>query len=255
VKKATIAPWAKEETRLHTMDDQSSQFLDAYNGIEKHLRKIVRSEKHLTFGEIVEKASRTSRPVTRYRDGLKEFGDLRNFLVHQYRRTDPLALPSPATVDRIRRIRDELVSPPKLIDVCSHKVETCSPADLIGAAARRMHEGSFSQLPVYPGGEFAGLLTAETVSRWLANRLARGEGIIEEETVEEVLRHGEDIHECRLMGRDATVFDAMAAFDDLVHAGKVLDAIILTHGGKSTESPLGIVTVADVPRLNRLITP
>jgi predicted transcriptional regulator len=134
-------------------------------------------------------------------------------------------------------------------------VETCSPADLIGAAARKMHAGSYSQLPVYRDGELVGLLTAENISRWLAGRLAEGEGILEEETVQEVVRHAEDLHEHRLMGRDATVFDGLAAFEDLVHAGKVLDAIILTNSGKPTEAPIGIVTVADVPRLNRLVTP
>ena len=32
-------------------------------------------------------------------------------------------------------------------------------------------EGSFSQLPVCDGSEFAGLLTAETIARWLATQL------------------------------------------------------------------------------------
>jgi hypothetical protein len=53
------------------MDDQSSRFLDAFNGIEKHLRKVVKAEKHLTFGELVEKASRVSRPVARYVERLR----------------------------------------------------------------------------------------------------------------------------------------------------------------------------------------
>ena len=236
------------------MDDQSSQFLDAFTAIEKHLRRILKLEKHVTFGELVENASRASRPVALYRNTLREFGDLRNFIVHEYRQGDPLAVPSQSTVERLRKIRDELLSPAKLVSVCRREVETCSPAELIGAAARKMHEGSFSQLPVYRENRFVGLLTAETVARWLASRLANGEGILEEETVEEILQHGEDIHQHRLMDRDATVFDALAAFEDLIHAGKVLDAIILTNSGKPTETPIGIVTISDVPRLNRLVT-
>jgi hypothetical protein len=55
-------------------------------------------------------------------------------------------------------------------------------------------------------------------------------------------------------GPGCDVFDAPAIFADLVHAGKVLDGIILTNGGKPTGAPLGIVTVAAVPRLNRLVT-
>jgi hypothetical protein len=56
------------------------------------------------------------------------------------------------------------------------------------------------------------------------------------------------------MGREATVLDALAAFEDLVRAGQILEAIILTNSGKPTELPIGIVTVADVRRLNSLVT-
>jgi hypothetical protein len=192
--------WARDATRLQTMDAQSSQFLDAFASIEKHLRKIVKAEKHMPFGELVERSSKASRPVNGYRDALEQFGDLRNFIVHEYRQGDPLAVPSQSTVDRLTRIRDELLSPAKLIGVCRRKGETCTPADLIGSATRKMHEGAFSQLPVYREDRLVGLLTAETVARWLTSKLAHGEGILEEETVEEILPHGEDIHQHRLMG-------------------------------------------------------
>ena len=85
-----------------------------------------------------------------------------------------------------------------------------------------------------------GLLTAETGARWLESKFAHGEGILEEETVEEVLLHREDVHEHRLMGQDATVFDVLAAFEEpVLHAGKVLDAILLTNSGRVTETPIG----------------
>ena len=45
------------------MDDESSRFLDAFAAIEKHLRKLVKAEKHASFGELVEKAARASKPV------------------------------------------------------------------------------------------------------------------------------------------------------------------------------------------------
>jgi hypothetical protein len=41
----------------------------------------------------------------------------------------------------------------------------------------------------------------------------------------------------------------LSAFDDHLHSGRSLDAIILTHNGRETEAPLGIVTVSDMPRL------
>jgi hypothetical protein len=56
------------------------------------------------------------------------------------------------------------------------------------------------------------------------------------------------------MGRDATVFDALTTFEKLVHAGKFLDAITLVNSGNPTEALIGVVTVAVVLRLNRLVT-
>lgn len=70
-----------------------------------------------------------------------------------------------------------------------------------------------------------------------------------EEAVEIVMRHEEGTHAYAVTDRDATVEDAVAAFDDHLHSGKSLDAIILTHSGRGTERPLGIVTVSDLTRL------
>ena len=63
------------------------------------------------------------------------------------------------------------------------------------------------------------------------------------------MRHEEGTHSYVVMGRTATVDDALSEFDDHMHAGKVLDAIILTHNGNEQERPLGIVTATDQPKL------
>jgi hypothetical protein len=52
------------------------------------------------------------------------------------------------------------------------------------------------------------------------------------------------------VGRLATVDDALSEFDDHMHAGKMLDAIILTHNGSERERPPGIVTASDHPKLH-----
>jgi CBS domain len=147
------------------MDELSSRFLDAFTAIEKHLRTLLDADRHMTFNEMVEKAARVDKGVRRLRGQLKDFGELRNFVVHEYRRDQPTASPSAHAVERLQAIRDELISPPRLIDLFRHQVETCAPTDPVGSAARKMHDGSFSQLPVYEEDRLVGLLTAETVAR------------------------------------------------------------------------------------------
>jgi predicted transcriptional regulator len=234
------------------MDALTSQFLDAFASIEEHLRKTLDANTYITFNELVQKAASRDRSVRRLGDQLKDLAELRNFLVHKFK-SEPLAFPSELTVRRIQVIRDELLSPVKLVDLFHTPVQTCSPSDAIGLATKKMRDGSFSQLPVYSASNLAGLLTAETVARWLAAQLADGVGILEERTVEEVMKHEEGTHSYLVMGRSRTADDALSEFDDHMHAGKVLDAIILTHNGNDRERPLGIVTTADQTKLRSAI--
>jgi predicted transcriptional regulator len=117
-----------------------------------------------------------------------------------------------------------------------------------------MYDHSFSQLPVLDSEKLVGLLTGETIARWLAVRLAGGVGILEEEPVGKVLEHQEAAGYV-LVGRAATVFDGLKAFDQSLRSGTALQAVIVTANGQATESPLGIVTPSDIPGLVRAAEP
>ena len=113
-----------------------------------------------------------------------------------------------------------------------------------------MHDNSFSQLPVHDGEKLVGLLTGETIARWLAARLDGGVGILEEEPVRKVLEHQEAAGYV-LVAQAATVFDGLKAFDQSLRSGTALQAVIVTANGQATETPLGIVTPSDIPGLVR----
>ncbi|MGH2690053.1 MAG: hypothetical protein ACRDKW_14790 [Actinomycetota bacterium] len=95
-----------------------------------------------------------------------------------------------------------------------------------------------------------GLLTAETIARWLAAKLADGVGLVEEATVLEVLGHTEDpANHCVFLPRTATAFDALHAFEGHAAKGWSLDALVVTNGGHRNELPLALVTTSDIPTL------
>ena len=120
---------------------------------------------------------------------------------------------------------------------------------LVGSAARIMHDKSFSQLPVVEGSKIVGLLTTETIARWLATQFQKNEGILEDEPIAAVLKHQEKDSTYKVLAREANAFDALALFDEALHAGNDLDAILLTHNGSKNELLLGILTPYDIPRL------
>lgn len=228
----------------------SDRFLDAYNAIDKLLRARLGADRTTGFYSIVERVAVVDRAVQRYSTDLKEFADLRNAIVHE--RTDGrvIAEPHPETALRLEAILEQLRRPPKLGDLFRVRVVVSSASAPIGQAAKAMLDGNFSQMPVYDGDRFVSLLTSETIARWLGDQLASGIGLLEEAGVREVLHYTEDPEHYKFRARTATVFDALADFDEFARRGKFLDAILVTNSGEENEKLLGIVTVFDIPKLH-----
>ena len=235
------------------MDDLSSRYLDAFNAIEKWLRTQVNSPDRMDFPELVNTVSDSNYSVRRHNPLLKDLNRFRNYVVHQYRRLKPLAVPTAEAVEQIIAIRNELLSPPSLVSLAAKPVEQCCPTDPLDCSVKKMHDGVFSQLPVYDGQKCLGLLTAETIARWLANHLGDGAGLVEEKPIADVMKHQEDHDNHTFLARTATVADGLAAFDDFLCRGKRLEAILITQSGRSSEALIGIVTVHDIPKLNQAI--
>lgn len=121
--------------------------------------------------------------IKTYEDDLKEFADLRNAIVHERCGGEPIAEPHYKTVIQLEKIRDYITAPPTVEPIFFNDVITCKPDDRIGETAKTMLKNSFSQIPIYDAEEFKGLLTTETISRWLADRLEADDGILLEENV------------------------------------------------------------------------
>ena len=235
------------------MDKLTSRFVEAYKEIEKWMRKKLNVPPKMPFYELVDLMAEKHETVQRHSELLKMLGRLRNLVIHEYSRNKPVTLPTIHSVEQITTLRDQLLSPPSLLSVSKHPVVCCRPADPVGQAAQKMHDGSYSQLPVYEEDKFLGLLTAETVARWLASSLASGDGIFLEMSVADVQQHREDPENFVFLSRTSTVLEGLAAFDDFLRRGKRLDAILLTHNGCKTEKLLGIVTIHNIPELRQAI--
>ena len=231
----------------------TSRFVSAFNRIEKRLEAIVGPKDYLPFAQLVDKAAGKNSAIRQFRKRLKPLGNLRNVLVHDHEHHKEVAVPTERTVRGLEALAETITSPPPLLTVAA-KLVTCRPSDPVGAAARVMHDNSFSQLPVLDGEKLVGLLTGETIARWLAARLDGGVGILEEEPVGKVLEHQEAAGYV-LVAQAATVFDGLKEFDQALRSGTALQAVIVTANGKATESPLGIVTPSDIPGLVRAAEP
>lgn len=235
------------------MDDASSRFVDTYNIIHNWMRKELDAPRE-DFWRLLDDMALKHPDFRRHVEHLRAFAEVRNLIVHKYSRERPLVVPSILSLQKFVAIKEQLLSPPRLLDFASTPVEQCKPTDPLGSCVKKMHDGVFSQLPVFEGNNYCGLLTAETIARWLATEFVGDwQGIVIETCVTEVLKHQENDDNYKFMSAKATVTEALSAFEEFQRNGKRLEAILITNSGSPTEPLLGIVTILDIPKLNQAV--
>jgi len=126
---------------------------------------------------------------------------------------------------------------------------TIEPALSVSGALKLMHDHDYSQLPVYEGSSYVGLLTNNAIGRWVADQMHMHHGLAEDAPVSDVLPFAEESDRVVHVPRDITAADAVAKFADSAEKGAPVTALIVTEAGKPTETPLLIIVSADVPRL------
>ncbi len=230
------------------MSQRAVEFLDVYADLEKHFRKSLGAENIKSFSVMVKELSKRDRLISRFRDELLQWHDLRNAIVHERRGGGQvIAEPVPEALEEFQRLARLISSPPKILGRFQREVARVAPSDSVRHATETMRDKGFAQLPVYDDNGLHGLLTATAISRWLAS--AWEPGVFEDTAVAEVLAVADDHSAWRLLDRDATFTDALSLFDQAHDTGVRLVAIVITHDGKPGQKPIGILTSADLPAL------
>jgi predicted transcriptional regulator len=140
----------------------------------------------------------------------------------------------------------------RLLDVLvGSEVMSADADEPIGPVAERMYERAYSQVPVYRGKNLVGLLTADAIARWVGSVQGRPRHSSDRTTVGEVLALAEATDSLALADLEVTVQGVLERFDHAMHEGAPLTAVLVARNGAATEKPVGIVTVADLPRLRR----
>lgn len=231
----------------------STLFLDVFNRIERYLRRITGESKSTRFSVLTERAAKSSTEVRYFRVDLKEFADLRNAIVHESTNGHVIAEPNDDTVRRIEYIASILLDPPRLIPLFQGDVVKLRLNDSVSNAVKLMLQKSFSQVPIYEDEKFMALLTTNTIARWLGSSVAADILSLSETLVSSILKFAEAQDNYCILNKNATVSEVLEKFHSHEKVGTRLDAILITQNGKSTEAPLGIITIWDLPRIYRML--
>ncbi|MDM5338194.1 hypothetical protein QUF84_13285 [Fictibacillus enclensis] len=109
-----------------------------------------------------------------------------------------------------------------------------------------IREKEFSQFPIYEGNTFRGLITEHGITNWMAKHV--DEDIIQfsDTRLYDILPHIGEVGNYQFIGRNESIYIAEEKFKESIKQGTRLDAILITHSGKSNEKLLGIITTWDI---------
>jgi CBS domain-containing protein len=231
-------------------------FLDHYLAIEKYLRRVYGSRgQYDTFLQLVTKAEKNHSVFSYYASDLREYGELRNAIVHNRAPSDNtiIAEPHSYVVERLGHIRKMIEDPLKIKDIMTSPVFIVKTDQGIFSTAQTMYKNIYTHVPVYDKGSFVGILSESALLRWVGYRTQSGEVLDKTNNIKAMVEFldqpGNKFNDYIFLPRNTLILDAKQYFDTALRQGRRLGAVFITKTGKNTETIEGMLTAWDLPRI------
>lgn len=230
------------------MDKQNSErFLIAFNKIEKIMKGMVDQNGHISFFKAIELSKKEHAAIRKYEDELREFGDLRNAIVHHRTEVEyVIAEPHTEIVELIEHIEKLLSKPVTVGTSFAREVHTFQSNDTLSEVLRKVRDKKFKHIPIYEKDEFMGLLTASGIMRWLAATVEEETISREITTMDDMLKYERNGNTYRFIASNTSVYEAEEIFKNSVLSGHKLEALLITRNGRKDETLTGIITPIDL---------
>ncbi|MBS3972926.1 MAG: CBS domain-containing protein [Erysipelotrichia bacterium] len=225
-------------------------FIELMQKIEDELRLIlkVKYEERLNLGDLLNKANSGLKVKQSIISELDIMREVRNLLSHRHKGKQVIAIPS-STIEKLKSILQDLENPPKVNQYIARGVDSCQSEDNIKNVLEFMVKNDYSQVPVLNNDKFVGLLTTNTISRWLGYKFIT-DGIVDiENSISQILNHSENERNYIFISRDSNLSEVIEIFSSESTSSNFFDAILITENGKSTQKLLGIITKSDLPQI------
>ncbi len=123
------------------------------------------------FTFVVKTAAKVDRAVSRYRETLIGYGELRNAIVHDRKYPEEIiAEPHPDIVDDLRQIVSMVTSPPRLIPTFAVDLRVFTVDEPLISALAYLRSQDYSQVVVHDG-DGLDLVTTEGIARWFERQV------------------------------------------------------------------------------------
>jgi predicted transcriptional regulator len=224
-------------------ENQSALRLEVtYNKIDGYLRKMLRKPQHIAFKRLI---AEYQEKYPWWGDGtfLKLVADIRNILVHQKMESGYIITPSEELLNDLDAVRKRLLKPKKVIPKYRKEVMTVEQKDTLGRVLEQIEKNSYSQFPVYSGSRFRGLITENSITRWLAVHRNMPSGDDYRKTKVEAIVPFEETRETYKFVSSET---AIAHVEWLFRTNRLLEAVLIEERKEKKRKLIGIVTRWDI---------
>ncbi len=223
--------------------ENSKRFIEAFISIEMYLKNLLKVN-YIGFTQMVNQASRKNKTIEFYRLDLLEFAQLRNAITHNRVGDDEaIAEPHDHVVLEIENIALALNKPVLIVDLIDKPVYFAQKGDSLDMILNVKKDMGYSVIPIYHEKQYIGAL----YDRLFANFFEEHGCTQGKVSLESLMQLRDKSERVIFLSSKASVFDAMAVFNAHHEKGSYVVAILVTENGYPNESPLAILTSADIP--------
>jgi len=223
----------------------------SYNRIDAFLRKELNLQPFVPFKELIRKYKEKNE-WWRDAEFVRLIASIRNILVHSKRESGYTVIPTEELVEELLRVEKRLTRPMKVLQHFGRDVLTVKMDDTLSSILEKVERHSFSQFPVMKGAKYAGMITENSITRWLAkHRQESGSSIsLNDVRVSEVIQYEEERQSWKFVSKNSSVDQVIWLFS----MNEPLEAVLIEEKIEKQRRLLGIVTRWDLAKLQRNAT-
>lgn len=233
--------------------ENANRFIACYNQIDSSLRNQYDLGKSSSYTEVIRRASRHNAFVKKYEDQLIDYGRLRNAIVHSFNDNMVIAEPHTEVVEEYERLAQTICTPPLAVDtVCNKDIKTIPYDTLVCDVIECIYKTGNSNLPVYKDGMLIGVANARRIVKELGKKIYEKQDLnefINTTKIEDAISNfGEDNY-YTIANKNVTLDKILNLFAE----NRKLSLIVITETGSLLEQPIGVVAIADIMDVNKVL--
>jgi len=233
--------------------DNAKRFISAYNQIDQSIRNQYDLGKSISYTEAIRKASRYNAFVKKYEDKLIDYGRLRNSIVHSFNEDMIIAEPHSEVVDDYEKLATTICTPPLAIDtVINRDIKTIPHDTPLKDVVQNIYKSGNSNWPVYKDDMLIGVANSRKLIKEIGKKVYEKKDInefLENTKIEDAISNfGEDNY-YTIANKNVTLDKILNLFSE----NRKLSLIIITETGSLLEQPIGVIAIADIMDVNKIL--